>query len=132
MEKEKILFLGLPRTGTLSLYEAVKQLGYNPFHGVVTLGKPEMFTQFDQALTAKFEGRGRKWGAEEWSMFLADYDVSPPFLSALSPKTQESCKDEGPPFLGKGQEGDPHQTHPSLCTRAHIDPKTHHALTDHK
>lgn len=90
MEKEKVLFLGPPRTGTLSLFEAMKQLGYKPFHGTLSLENPKWFAPLDQALTAKFEGKGKKWGAEEWRAFLADYDVSLAFHPSSNPKIRKT------------------------------------------
>lgn len=74
--EEKILFLGLPRSGTFSLTEALRQLGYKPFHGSIGRDRPDMFVSLNQAFEAKFNGKGKKWEAEEWRRFLAGYDVS--------------------------------------------------------
>ncbi|CAJ2506016.1 Uu.00g001460.m01.CDS01 [Anthostomella pinea] len=72
----RVLCLGMSRTGTMSLFTALQKLGYAPYHMAVAMGSPR--TNLDcwsEGLNAKFNGRGKKWGKEEFDKLLGNYDA---------------------------------------------------------
>ncbi|KAF5537856.1 hypothetical protein FMEXI_9678 [Fusarium mexicanum] len=72
----RVLCLGQSRTGTMALFMALKQLGYTPYHMSRSLISPK--TNLDlwrEALDAKFEGKGKRWGREEFDKILGPYDA---------------------------------------------------------
>lgn len=72
----RVLCLGFPRTGTMSLFTALKILGYNPWHMAVAVGENPRTNMalWCEALKAKFQGEGKPWGKEEFDKVLGDYD----------------------------------------------------------
>ncbi|OBS25390.1 hypothetical protein FPOA_05923 [Fusarium poae] len=72
----RVLCLGQSRTGTATLFTALKQLGYNPYHMSVAMGSPKTnFRLWREALDAKYHGRGKPWGREEFDKILGSYDA---------------------------------------------------------
>lgn len=73
----QVLALGVGRTGTDSLREALQILGYdNCYHGYSLIHEhPEDAYEWNKAMDAKFKGEGRPWGRAEWDRFLGDYDA---------------------------------------------------------
>ncbi|KAL8961902.1 MAG: hypothetical protein Q9183_005238 [Haloplaca sp. 2 TL-2023] len=69
----KILIMGMPRSGTMSLVAALKKLGYTPYDFVDRLltGHTALWTD---ALRAKYEGKGKPWGREEFDRVLKGFD----------------------------------------------------------
>lgn len=65
--------------GTFSLYQALKMLGYTPYHmfEVVTNGTPHL-QLFDEAIRCKYSGTGKPYGKAEFDKWLANYDVKYP------------------------------------------------------
>lgn len=71
----RVICLGMSRTGTMSLYTALQRLGYKPYHMAVAMKSPESsLGLWTEALQAKFEGKGPKWGRAEFDRLLGDYD----------------------------------------------------------
>lgn len=71
----KVLVLGLSRTGTMSIFAGLEQLGFNVYHMVKAIQSPK--TNLDlwrEAIDAKFYGKGKKWGREEFDKLLGNYD----------------------------------------------------------
>ncbi|KAL8678256.1 MAG: hypothetical protein Q9186_005369 [Xanthomendoza sp. 1 TL-2023] len=76
----KVLIMGMPRSGTMSLVAALKKLGYTPYDFIdrIILGHLPRWTD---ALRAKFLGQGKPWGKPEFDRLLKGFDVrlSPTF-----------------------------------------------------
>ncbi|KAF7290867.1 hypothetical protein MKEN_01494200 [Mycena kentingensis (nom. inval.)] len=67
----KVLVLGLPRTGTASMTEALSMLGYNDvYHMFKLVGNPPDAEMWMEALQAKFSGQGKAYAREEWDQLL--------------------------------------------------------------
>ena len=59
----------------MSLFTALQELGFNPYHMAVALDPPKSsFSLWIEALRAKFNGEGKKWGHEEFDKILGNYD----------------------------------------------------------
>ncbi|KAB8261610.1 P-loop containing nucleoside triphosphate hydrolase protein [Aspergillus pseudonomiae] len=72
-EHMKVLGLGLCRTGTDSLREALRILGYaNPYHGFSCLENPADCALWCLALSAKYNGVGKPFGREEFVKILCN------------------------------------------------------------
>lgn len=67
----RVLCLGMPRTGTMSIFTALQMLGYNPYHMVVAMGHLDLWRE---ALRAKYLGQGKPWEREEFDKLLGKYD----------------------------------------------------------
>lgn len=65
------------RVGTFSLYQAMKMLGYKPYHmwETVTNGTTHMKI-LEEALRCKYLDGGKPYGKAEFDKWLADYDVN--------------------------------------------------------
>jgi hypothetical protein len=75
----KILCLGYSRTGTLSLLTALKMLGYNPYHMVEAAKNADIdMPCWIEGLEAKFHGKGKPWGREEFDILTGKFDVGQP------------------------------------------------------
>lgn len=71
----RVLCLGMSRTGSMSLYTALQKLGYKPYHMAVAMDSPKSsLGLWTEALQAKYEGKGKPWGREEFDKLLGDYD----------------------------------------------------------
>ncbi|KAE8395832.1 P-loop containing nucleoside triphosphate hydrolase protein [Aspergillus alliaceus] len=69
----KVLGLGLCRTGTDSLREALRTLGYaNPYHGYSCLENPDDCAHWYSALSAKYDGIGKPFGRKEFDMIIGE------------------------------------------------------------
>jgi hypothetical protein len=69
----KVLSLGLPRTGSLSMAEALTALGYeNVFHGIWSLDRPEDWEVLHQAADALFPSldtyNGKGFTRDDWDV----------------------------------------------------------------
>ncbi|KAF4435736.1 hypothetical protein F53441_13440 [Fusarium austroafricanum] len=72
----RVLCLGQSRTGTMAVFTALKQLGYAPYHMSVAVGSPKTnLCLWREALDAKFHGKGKPWGREEFDKILGSYDA---------------------------------------------------------
>ncbi|MCJ1452087.1 hypothetical protein MMC28_002428 [Mycoblastus sanguinarius] len=69
----KVLVMGMGRTGTTSLAEALKQMGYKPYD-FVDRWKLNHLPLWDEALRAKFYGKGKPWGRKEFDVVTKDFD----------------------------------------------------------
>ncbi|KAE8158554.1 P-loop containing nucleoside triphosphate hydrolase protein [Aspergillus tamarii] len=67
----KVLGLGLCRTGTDSLRDALRTLGYaNPYHGYSCLENPSDCEHWYSALSAKYDGIGNPYGRKEFDRIM--------------------------------------------------------------
>lgn len=72
----KILCLGYPRTGTFSLFNALRMLGYNPYHMAEAVKNADIdIPCWIEGLEAKFCGKGKLWGKEEFDKLTGRHDV---------------------------------------------------------
>ncbi len=71
----KVLCLGVSRTGTSSLCAGLAKMGYKTFHMNENLAQPRrFFPLWEEAVDAKFFGKGKTFGKEQFDKILADYD----------------------------------------------------------
>ncbi|KAJ7203985.1 P-loop containing nucleoside triphosphate hydrolase protein [Mycena rebaudengoi] len=67
----KVLVLGYCRTGTSSMRTALQMLGYSEiYHMQSVLGNPLEAAMWQEAMDAKFLGKGKKYGRAEWDQLL--------------------------------------------------------------
>ncbi|KAM0804161.1 P-loop containing nucleoside triphosphate hydrolase protein [Usnea florida] len=72
----KVIVLGLNRTGTMSMYAALQQLGYHPCHGTNMWEDPRKYlTLWTEAMRAKYMGEGEPWGRREFDVVLGKFDA---------------------------------------------------------
>ncbi|RBR25454.1 uncharacterized protein FIESC28_01692 [Fusarium coffeatum] len=72
----RVLCLGQSRTGTMTLLTALKRLGYTPYHLSTAQGSPKTnLSLWREALDAKFHGKGKPWGRNEFDKMLGPYDA---------------------------------------------------------
>ncbi|KAK5994502.1 hypothetical protein PT974_04979 [Cladobotryum mycophilum] len=76
VKPKKLIVLSRSRVGTLSLYRALKVLGYKPYHTyeIFTNGTTHM-NMYEEALRCKYLGAGKPYGKAEFDKWLADYDA---------------------------------------------------------
>jgi Sulfotransferase domain len=72
----KILCLGYSRTGTMSLYTALRMLGYHPYHMAEAIRNADVDLEcWNEGVEAKLLGKGKKWGREEFDKLTGKCDV---------------------------------------------------------
>ncbi|KAI9721693.1 MAG: hypothetical protein M1828_005061 [Chrysothrix sp. TS-e1954] len=72
----RVLCLGQSRTGTMSMYTALTDLGYKPYHMIEALKNPAHdFPLWEEGLNAKFQGQGKPWGLREFDVMLGNFDA---------------------------------------------------------
>ncbi|OGM50741.1 putative NAD dependent epimerase/dehydratase [Aspergillus bombycis] len=76
-KKMKVLALGMSRTGTMSLYVALKELGYTCYHmAECNLDQQnDSLRLWNRAIDAKFSGNGRKFAGADFDQMLWRYDA---------------------------------------------------------
>lgn len=70
----ELLCLGFSRTGTRSLRAALSHFGYNPYRVMAILDKVHLEC-WDEAMQAKFQGKGKQYGKEEFDKLMGKYNV---------------------------------------------------------
>ena len=77
----RVLCLGMPRTGTMSLGAALGILGYRCYNHIeACMGSHRDMKCWNEALDAKYFGKGNKYGRNQFSKILKGFDVSLRFL----------------------------------------------------
>ncbi|KAM0238983.1 hypothetical protein ACHAP5_008421 [Fusarium lateritium] len=72
----RVLCLGYSRKGAMAVFTALEQLDYTPYHMSVAIGSPKTnLSLWREALDAKFYGKGKPWGREEFDKILGLYDA---------------------------------------------------------
>ncbi|KAL3474607.1 hypothetical protein BJX99DRAFT_260204 [Aspergillus californicus] len=73
----KVLALGMPRTGTMSLYVALKELGYNCYHLTECSldNNNSSLSNWNAAVNAKFYGKGKRFKGVDFDKMLWRYDA---------------------------------------------------------
>lgn len=82
----KILVLGLPRTGTQSLADALVQLGISPTYHMREVAKNKHQGLWIEALEAKFEGKGTAWQREDFERIFAGFEGAADFPASIFPQ----------------------------------------------
>lgn len=79
----------------LSLYQALKMLGYKPYHmyEVITNGVPHL-QLFEEAIRCKYSGTAKPYGKAEFDKWLADYDVKHLFVPSSRFKLSYTKEDK--------------------------------------
>ncbi|KAI0128612.1 hypothetical protein BJ170DRAFT_336573 [Xylariales sp. AK1849] len=81
----KVLILGMPRTGTQSLADALIQLGIAPVYHMREVGKNKHQSLWIEALEAKFEGKGQPYGRVQFDRILGDFEALADYPAAIFP-----------------------------------------------
>lgn len=68
----KVICPGLSRTGTSSLRIALWDLGYEAYHGWSLFENPPDSVLWQEAMKAKFEGKGRLYTKNDFDSILFD------------------------------------------------------------
>ncbi|KAF4618402.1 hypothetical protein G7Y89_g14901 [Cudoniella acicularis] len=68
-----------------ALADALGLLGYKKVYHMRDVGKNQHQTKWIEALEAKFEGKGKDFGREEFDSFLSDYDCLSDYPAAIFP-----------------------------------------------
>ncbi|RYO78673.1 hypothetical protein DL766_004884 [Monosporascus sp. MC13-8B] len=75
VEPKKLIVLSAPRTGTHGLYNALKLLGYKPYHMVEVLGAgPKAGRIMREGLEGEI-GQRKPYTRKEFDKWFADYDI---------------------------------------------------------
>ncbi|KAI1212959.1 uncharacterized protein F4807DRAFT_305828 [Annulohypoxylon truncatum] len=82
----KVLVLGMPRTGTQSLADALERLGISPVYHMREVGKNKHQAFWIEALDAKFEGRGEPFNREKFDQILRPYEALADYPAAIFPE----------------------------------------------
>ncbi|KAI0145683.1 P-loop containing nucleoside triphosphate hydrolase protein [Hypoxylon sp. NC0597] len=81
----KVLILGMPRTGTQSLADALERLGISPVYHMREVGKNHHQALWIEALDAKFEGQGESFNREKFDQILGSYEAIADYPAAIFP-----------------------------------------------
>lgn len=79
----QVLVLGMPRTGTQSIGEALQILGHQNVYHMTTVGPNNHHDKWVAALEAKFEGKGNEFTKKEFDELLGSFDVASDFPSSI-------------------------------------------------
>ncbi|KAI9048360.1 hypothetical protein LZ554_008152 [Drepanopeziza brunnea f. sp. 'monogermtubi'] len=79
----QVLILGMPRTGTQSIGEALRTLGCANVYHMTTVGPNNHHDKWVAALEAKFEGKGPMPGRKEFDELLEDFDAVSDFPCSI-------------------------------------------------
>ncbi|KAL2870902.1 uncharacterized protein BJX67DRAFT_377527 [Aspergillus lucknowensis] len=73
----KVLALGMPRTGTMSLYRALQELGYTCYHMAEAAldYRNDSLECWIEAIDAKYNGIGDDYRGQEFDRMLSRYDA---------------------------------------------------------
>ncbi len=64
-----------PANSVLALADALGQLGVDPIYHMREVANNKHQDLWVEAIDAKFEGKGRVWGRQEFDQILAGYEV---------------------------------------------------------
>lgn len=75
----------MPRTGTASLWTALKEMGYvDCYHMINAIQNPPDAEMWTDAFNAQLYGKGKPFGREEWDHLLGDCQVEDPVHGTLA------------------------------------------------
>ncbi|OTB06452.1 hypothetical protein M426DRAFT_111065 [Hypoxylon sp. CI-4A] len=76
VEPKKLIVLSAPRTGTHGLYQALKILGFKPYHMAEVLKNgPQAVQIMTEGMDADLFHNGTPYGRAEFDKWFADYDI---------------------------------------------------------
>ncbi|KAF2141672.1 uncharacterized protein K452DRAFT_228059 [Aplosporella prunicola CBS 121167] len=79
----EVIVVGMPRTGTLSMVTAFEKLGYEGvYHMISCFENPYDCDMWREAADAKWFGKGKPYGREEWDQLLGHCKVVTDFPPA--------------------------------------------------
>ncbi|KAF2195141.1 hypothetical protein K469DRAFT_722441 [Zopfia rhizophila CBS 207.26] len=85
----KVLHLSMPRTGSVSMMAAYNILGLTTYHGFDFIVRPDDQVEWENAIDAKFYGKGRLFEREDFDAllgeFLSDFPMVWVMLNLLDP-----------------------------------------------
>ncbi|KAH9900612.1 hypothetical protein F4778DRAFT_739678 [Xylariomycetidae sp. FL2044] len=81
----KVLVLGMPRTGTQSIADALDHLGFGPVYHMREVGKNKHQALWIEALEAKFEGKGEPFGRQRFDEILSGYESLADYPASIFP-----------------------------------------------
>lgn len=72
----KVLCLSSPRSGSTSVGEALKILGFHPFAGMAhNYFRDNRFALWDEAINTSYNHRGARFTKDDFDKFLGRYDA---------------------------------------------------------
>ncbi|KAF3933286.1 hypothetical protein ABW20_dc0102069 [Dactylellina cionopaga] len=76
IQHKRLIVLSRSRVGTMSMYRALKLLGYKPYHTyeIFTGGITQM-NLYEEALRCKYLGKGKPYNKTDFDKWLANYDA---------------------------------------------------------
>lgn len=76
-----VLCLGMPRTGTVSMWTVLNKLGFDDcYYMLNVLKSPPDAYMWIEAVDAKYYGKGRLFEKDDWNQLLRDCQVIVPGL----------------------------------------------------
>ncbi|CAG8151240.1 unnamed protein product [Penicillium salamii] len=78
----QVLVLGLCRTGTLSTWLGLQQLGYETYHMTSIMQNPKDADMWTEAFRGKYHG-GRPYGRQDWDQLLGHVEAITDFPGAV-------------------------------------------------
>ncbi|ORY69830.1 uncharacterized protein BCR38DRAFT_93701 [Pseudomassariella vexata] len=81
----KILVLGMPRTGTQSLADALAYLDISPVYHMREVGKNNHQALWIEALEAKFDGKGQPFNRAKFDQILDEFEALADYPAAIFP-----------------------------------------------
>ncbi|KAE9962042.1 hypothetical protein BLS_000904 [Venturia inaequalis] len=79
----QVLVLGMPRTGTQSLGEALRTLGHQNVYHMTSVGPNNHHDKWVAALEAKFESKGTEFTRQDFDEILGDFDAVSDFPCSI-------------------------------------------------
>ncbi|CAG8974618.1 hypothetical protein HYALB_00009795 [Hymenoscyphus albidus] len=79
----QVLVLGMPRTGTQSICEALRILGHKNNYHMTSVGPNKHHDKWVAALEAKFEGKGSQPSKKEFDELVGDFDAVSDFPCSI-------------------------------------------------
>ncbi|KAJ5134869.1 hypothetical protein N7448_000108 [Penicillium atrosanguineum] len=72
----RVVVAGLSRTGTASLYVALQELGFTPWHMCEPIDDPrQMYNQWTEAMNCRFFNQGRHYDRDDFDRLRGKYDA---------------------------------------------------------
>ncbi|OCL13505.1 hypothetical protein AOQ84DRAFT_282984 [Glonium stellatum] len=83
----EVLVLGLGRTGSMSMVAALQKLGYDDvYHMSAAIANPPDIDMWQEAIDAKYFGKGKPYGRQEWDQLLGHCMAVTDFPTAAFPE----------------------------------------------
>ncbi|KAI0017055.1 P-loop containing nucleoside triphosphate hydrolase protein [Xylariomycetidae sp. FL0641] len=94
VKEKKIICLSFGRNGTMGLMHSMEMMGYKPYHMKTVFEHGASHLQvLNDALDAKYNGKGKPYGKAEFDKWFADYDALLDVCSFFGPELIEAYPD---------------------------------------